>query len=191
MRILGNDLIVGNVVGANAPLVLPKTARDKHLYICGSTGTGKSKLLESIIRQDIVAWSKSKCGLLLLDPHGALFDNVMAWLAWHKPDRPIIPIDLRRDDWVVSYNLLRQRKTANPSVVVDNFVEAMAYVWGQGGTNATPLFARWASNVVRTLYDNGHTLIEASRLTDRIAKQKGCLNGIPCFPKWWSTNADN
>lgn len=169
MQAFGNDLALGNMVERNSPLTLPRTARDKHLYVCGATGTGKSKFLESLIRQDILNWRKSKSGLLLLDPHGSLYDSVMAWAAWHGLDRPIIPIDLRRSDSVVSYNLLRQRK-ADPAVVVDNFVEAMAFVWGQGGTDQTPLFARWASNVVRTLYDNQHTLIEAEQLTDRVGK---------------------
>lgn len=169
MRFRGNDLSLGNIVTRNAPLNLPSTARDKHLYVCGATGTGKSKFLESLIRQDILNWRKSKCGLLLLDPHGSLYDSLMAWMAWHDIDRPVIPIDLRRSDSVISYNLLR-RRAANASVVVDNFVEAMAFVWGQGGTDQTPLFARWASNVIRTLYDNEHTLVEAEYLTDRVGK---------------------
>jgi len=167
---LGNDLTLGTIVTRNEPLSLPRSARDKHLYVCGATGTGKSKFLESLIRQDITNWRKSNSGLLLLDPHGSLYDSVMTWLAWHELKVPVIPIDLRRSDWVVSYNLLR-RRSADPAVVVDNFVEAMAYVWGQGGTDATPLFARWASNVIRTLYDNDHTLIEAEHLTDRVGRR--------------------
>jgi len=55
----------------------------------GGTGTGKSKFLEHLIRQDILAWRKSRCGLLLLDPHGCLYDNLLNWLAWHKIERPI------------------------------------------------------------------------------------------------------
>jgi len=147
---------------------MPADARDKHLYICGGTGSGKSKLLESLIRQDIVGWHQSKCGLLLLDPHGSLYDSLLRWLAWHPQlrTRPVIPIDLRRDDWIPSYNVLRQRP-ANPAVVVETFVEAMAYTWGQRGTDQTPLFARWASNTMRALYEKGFTLAEALYLTDR------------------------
>ena len=72
---------------------MPRTARDKHLYVCGGTGTGKSKFLESLIRQDIIAHRKSKCRMLILDPHGSLYDYLMQRLAWHKIERPI-PIDL-------------------------------------------------------------------------------------------------
>jgi hypothetical protein len=34
-------------------LGLSRTERDKPLYVCGGTGTGKSKFLENLIRQDI------------------------------------------------------------------------------------------------------------------------------------------
>lgn len=168
--VLGNDLNLGRVVGRNAGLSFPRTLRDKHLYVCGGTGTGKSKFLEHLIRQDIIAWRKSKCGVLLLDPHGNLYDSLMEWMAWHNIDRPVIPIDLRRDDWIVSYNLLRQR-SADPAVLVDNITDAMAYVWGQGGTNTTPLFARWAGNILRALYEKKLTLVEAEHLISHREKQ--------------------
>src|ERR1017187_4794878 len=167
----GNDLILGQLAGRNSVLGLPRTERDKHLYICGGTGTGKSKFLENLIRQDIRNWSKSKCGMLVIDPHGSLYDNLMNWLAWMKLERPIIPIDLRQDDWVVSYNLLRQRKRAAPSVLIDNLIQAMAYVWGQGGTNQTPLFEQWAGNILGALYEKNLTLIDSEFLLDRVAKQ--------------------
>jgi hypothetical protein len=117
----GNDLILGQLAGRNTTLGFSRTERDKHLYVCGGTGTGKSKFLENLIRQDIRSWRKSKCGMIVLDPHGSLFDSLINWLAWNERniDAPIIPIDLRRDDWIVSYNLLRQRDTADPAVLVD------------------------------------------------------------------------
>src|SRR5882672_8027365 len=166
----GNDLNLGILPGGGKMLQFPRTMRDKHLYVCGGTGTGKSKFLESLIRQDIVSWRKSKCGMLVLDPHGSLYDSLIQWLAWNKIDRPVIPIDLRQDDWVVSYNLLRHRERVDPQVLIDNITDAMAYVWGQGGTDQTPLFARWAGNVLRALYEKKLTLVEAEYLVDRVAK---------------------
>jgi hypothetical protein len=167
----GNDLVLGRMPGSDEPLRFTRKMRDKHLYICGSTGTGKSKFLEHLIRQDIVAWRESKCGMLVMDPHGTLYDSLMNWLSWNRIERPIIPIDLRQDSWVVSYNLLRQRQLTDPSVLVDNLTNAMAYVWGQGGVDKTPLFARWAGNVIRTLYQKKLTFVEAEHLLDRVEKQ--------------------
>jgi hypothetical protein len=165
----GNDLILGTLAGSKTTLTLSHTARDKHLYVCGGTGTGKSKFLESLIRQDIISWRDSKCGMLVLDPHGSLYDSLIHWMAWSNIDRPIVPIDLRQDDWIVSYNLLRGR-SADPSVLIDNLTNAVAHVWGQGDTTATPLFAQWIGNVLRPLYEKNLTLIEAEYLIDRVNK---------------------
>ena len=168
----GNDLDLGQIAGSKQlSLGFPPEERDKHLYVCGTTGMGKSKFLESLIQQDILAWRRSRCGLILLDPHGNLYDNLIRWCAWLKLDNlPIIPIDLRQDDWVVSYNLLRQRKGAT-SVIVDQITEAMAHVWGQSDTKQTPLFARWIGNVLTALYENKLTLVEAQNLVSHVDRQ--------------------
>src|SRR5919197_173582 len=130
-RFPGNELLIAHVPNGNK-LTLSARDRSMHMYVVGTTGVGKSKFLEHIVRQDIRNWRRSKCGLLLLDPHGAVYDGVMQWLTRHRYiySRPIIPIDLldlRRDDWVVAYNLLRERKAA-ASVITANMVDALAYV---------------------------------------------------------------
>src|SRR5258706_11043399 len=93
-----NDLLFGTAAGGN-PIRLSGTLRDRHLYICGATRTGKSKFLEHLIRQDIRNSYKTGCGLLLLDWHGSLYDSLMKWLARYDldADLPILPIDTRRD----------------------------------------------------------------------------------------------
>lgn len=78
--------------------------------------------------------------------------------------RKIVLVDLTRHDCVVGYNVLRQRDQASRSVVVDALVEAIAHVWGAADTLATPLFARWASNLLSLLYQNKLTLAEAATL---------------------------
>jgi hypothetical protein len=117
-----------------------------------------------LIRQDLKAWPWTKRGLLLIDPHGEAFDGTMDWVAAnHLTHLPIIPIDFRRQDQIVSYNVLRQR-ACEPSVIIDNFVQVMAHVFGQGGTDLTPLFERWASNSLHVLYSAKRTLADAAHL---------------------------
>ena len=130
-------------MGYEEELVFPRDARDKHLFDCGGTGAGKSKFLEFLIRQDIAAWRKSHCGLLFLDYHGAVYDSLMQWMAYRHLNRPVIPIDLRRDDWIVAYNVLRKRTSASTDVIVENFIQSMVYVCGlrscpQSGASPSP-----------------------------------------------------
>src|SRR5689334_5276373 len=70
---------------------IKRTDRGFHLYVIGKTGTGKSTLLENLIRQDIVAGE----GLALLDPHGDLVEHVLRHIPadrrndliyWNVPD---------------------------------------------------------------------------------------------------------
>jgi hypothetical protein len=166
---LGNSIPLGRIAGKDKPLYLTSEMRKTHLYVTGATGSGKSKLLEHMIQHDILNWDESKSGLLLIDPHGSLYDGLINWLAWnqHLVKAPIVPIDLRTDDWTIGYNMLRKRPKAATSVIVDNFVQAMAYVWGVSGIDKTPQFARIGSNVLWTLYEKGLTLLEAQYLINR------------------------
>lgn len=50
--------------------------RRAHTYLIGKTGTGKSTLLETLVRQDIQAGQ----GIALLDPHGDLAERILASL---------------------------------------------------------------------------------------------------------------
>ena len=161
-----NALVLGNV-GTSAPLVLSREARSTHLYLAGATGTGKSKALEGFVRQDVLAWSRSRCGLLLLDRHGSLCQSVTDWMASHDLRcRPVVPLDLRRDDWVVSYNPIRPRAAdeADGAAVVSGFVRGIAHAWGASDLSATPLLAKWLRTVLSTLYEGRMTLGEALHL---------------------------
>jgi hypothetical protein len=169
LTIRGNTLKLGTIRGNNRCLALPPDARSTHLYITGGSGVGKSKLLEHLVRQDIKAWRDSRCGVLLLDPHGSVYHNVVDWLADGGSaalKRPVVLIDPSRSDRILAYNVLRQRETAAKWVVIDALVEAIAHVWGAANTQQTPLFARWASNLLTLLYQNKLTLAEATTLLD-------------------------
>lgn len=75
----GNFLKIAQARDGSAVMMSPD-ARSRHLYVTGSTGSGKSKLLEYMIRQDIMSWDDTKCGMLVLDPHGSIYDDVLHWV---------------------------------------------------------------------------------------------------------------
>jgi len=75
-------------------LRLTDEERSWHLQVLGGSGRGKSSLLESMIRQDILALR----GLCLIDPHGTLADDILAWCASRRVNeaRKIHVIDAGR-----------------------------------------------------------------------------------------------
>jgi hypothetical protein len=170
----GNKLELGIVDSHGVPLEMTPEMRSTHLYICGATGTGKSKMLESLIRQDIRNWHETKCGALIIDPHGSLYNSLIDWIAWNEKylkDVPIVPIDLRQNDWTIGYNVLRHRTVADAAVVIGSFVQAMAFVFGEDGTRGTPLFSRIGKEVLWPLYEKGLTLLESEYMLDRLNKR--------------------
>ena len=71
------DLLLGQADHLYQPkqkenIYLSFPERLRHIYFCGGTGTGKSRMLEFLIRQDILAGR----GFSLIDPHGDLYQNI-------------------------------------------------------------------------------------------------------------------
>jgi hypothetical protein len=66
----------------------------------------------------------------------------------------------------VAYNLLRRREQVASSVVTDNLVDALAYVWGSGGTDETPRLARNTATVFQALYEHNLTLAEVLKVLE-------------------------
>ena len=58
------------------PFGLRPRDRQAHMYVIGKTGTGKSSLLEAMIRQDILSGN----GVAVFDPHGDLAERLYAWM---------------------------------------------------------------------------------------------------------------
>jgi hypothetical protein len=161
----GNELNLGRGGPGEQSLTMSPDDRARHLYTVGATRTGKSKFLDGLIIQDILAWYQTQCGVLLLDWHGTLYDNVVEFAASENiRDVPIVPFELRSQDWCISYNLLRKRGLADPAVIVNNFVRAMLHGWGQSNTEDTPRLGKWLRTILFTLYAGNFTLAESKDL---------------------------
>jgi hypothetical protein len=141
-------------------VTLTDEERSRHVQVIGASGTGKSKFLESLVRQDILAGR----GLCLIDPHGTLADDVVAWCASRSIDTKgrhihvITPSDL---DWSAGFNPLRLDTVVEPQARVDAMVAACAQVWGGEDLAATPLLKRCLKAVFYVLAVRELTLVEA------------------------------
>src|SRR5690606_29145136 len=58
------------------PIGLTKEERERHLYILGGTGNGKTTLLQYAIVQDIVAGN----GVAVIDPHGDMAETLLRYI---------------------------------------------------------------------------------------------------------------
>lgn len=60
--------------GTETKIGLTKDERRRHIYILGATGTGKSTMLLSMIKQDV----DNNKGLCVVDPHGDLIEQIIS-----------------------------------------------------------------------------------------------------------------
>lgn len=161
----GNDIFIGQDRTTGKPITLSRFDRARHTCIFGSTRSGKSKLVEHMCREDIRQWAKDRCPMIVLDPHGTLYKNLMAYItAEGFAEWPIIPVDLTRGDLIVSYNLLRRLEGVDPSVICRAFVDAILHSWGQSNSNQTPRLATWLHTLLMLAIEKEHTLTEALQI---------------------------
>jgi TraM recognition site of TraD and TraG/Helicase HerA, central domain len=120
------------------PIRLSPRDREIHMHVLGSSGSGKSRFLEWMIRGDL----KNRQGFCLVDPHGELYDAVVAYCARHHVDREIILLNLSEPENIVGFNPFRHAAGGDVSVQVDRRVIATMHAWGVENADQTPTLAR-------------------------------------------------
>jgi type IV secretory pathway TraG/TraD family ATPase VirD4 len=68
--------------GGETTIGLTENERQKHVYIIGATGTGKTTMIQSMVKEDI---EKGK-GLCVIDPHGDLAESIIALIPKSRKD---------------------------------------------------------------------------------------------------------
>jgi hypothetical protein len=77
---IGTSQTAGSYGKGAQPVTLPESVRDRHLYIVGKSGTGKSTLMETVARRDIEAGR----GVAVIDPHGDMIHHLMETMPEHR-----------------------------------------------------------------------------------------------------------
>lgn len=89
-------LLLGHNVfrGVETPIYMTREDRFRHFYVIGQTGTGKSSIFQTMIRQDL----RNGDGLCVIDPHGSLVEAILPYIPRNRVDDVILfePADLER-----------------------------------------------------------------------------------------------
>lgn len=144
------------------PIRLTPDQRETHTHVIGSSGSGKSKFLEWMLRGNI----RNREGFCLLDPHGTLYDDVLNYCAHRVAKRDIILLNLSEPDPVVGFNPFQRAPKGDVSVQVDQRITATMHAWGSQNVDETPTLARVLRVVYTVMIEQGWTLPHARHLVD-------------------------
>ncbi len=149
--VLGIDLITGEKV------YLSQSARRQGLYIIGSTGTGKSTLIENLIVQDI----KQGLGVCLLDPNGDVTLAVLSRLPDHR-EKDVILLDIVDEEHPFGLNLLEYSNPKSSFALLYSVDQVMHVFERQFNiSSSTPLIAEYLRSCTYTLAANpGYTIVD-------------------------------
>lgn len=150
--------------GTERPVYTSDFDRQRHMYIIGKTGTGKTEFLKDIIMQDI----KAGKGLCFIDPHG---DAVESLLQMVPPERAEDVIYFRPSDVdrPMGLNLLEAKTEDQKHFVSTSVINMMYKLFDPHKTGIVgPRFEHAVRNAMLTVMcEEGSTFIEVMRvLTD-------------------------
>jgi hypothetical protein len=141
--------------------------RNIHMHIIGSSGSGKSKFMEWMMRQDL----QNRQGFCLIDPHGTLFDDVAAYCAHKVLDREIILLNLSSPKSIIKLNPFKRRPTGEISVQVDQRITATMHAWGVPNADQTPTLERVLRLIYTTLIEQELSFPQVQHLIDFHAQE--------------------
>jgi len=139
--------------------------RRRHFYIIGQTGTGKSVLLQEMMRQDI----EQGRGVCLIDPHGDLAEKTLSLIPASRAEDVIYfnPGDTEKP---LGLNMLEydSRFPESKTFVVNEMIEIFEKLYnlkaqGFGG----PVFEQYMRNALLLIMEDpesGSTLIEIPKV---------------------------
>ena len=146
----------------NHPISLDTEQRKGHMHVIGASGSGKSKLLEWMIRSDL----KNGQGFALVDPHGTLYHDVMRYCAHRVHEGDLIPLNLSAPDSIVGFNPFQKASLASVSVQVDRRIAATMHAWNVESTDQTPTLERTLRLIYTVMLDQNLALPHIQHLID-------------------------
>jgi len=134
--------------------------RKIHFYIVGASGTGKSKFLEFLIRQDIAKGN----GFGVIDPHGDLVEDVKGYLALTLPkevlEERVVLVDPTDQNYTVAFNPLEKLEGVSSAEIAAELVEAFKKIW----------IDAWGARMEDLLRNTLIALIEAELTLDNLPR---------------------
>lgn len=141
---------------------ISEASLSRHLYVMGQTGTGKTTLLKTMIKDALM---KNK-GFALIDPHGDLYNEILSIITEKDRERLII-VDTSNPEESYKFNPLvyDKNKPHLKSLVINEFIRAFENLYLKKTPEAIgPAFELFFKNAMLLVMDEGNP--NPAELTD-------------------------
>lgn len=110
--------------GKYIPFGIKSKDRDRHMYVIGKTGMGKSTLLENMAIQDI----RNGEGLAFLDPHGAAVEKLLEYIPEDRIKDVVYfaPFDMEHP---IAFNVMEDVGYDKRHLVVSGLMATFKKIW--------------------------------------------------------------
>lgn len=163
-----------------------QTDRRAHMYVIGKTGTGKSTLLATLLKQDM----EEGRGVALLDPHGDLVERVREWIPESRKG-DLVYFNVPDSTRVLGFNPLETVPPLNRPLAASGLIEVFKKNWADSWGPRLEYILR---NALLTLLDQPEaTLADVLRLFNDPSYRKNaamrCWN--PQVREFWLNEFEN
>lgn len=124
---------------------IKRADRRAHMYVIGKTGTGKSTLLETLVRQDM----NNGEGLALLDPHGDLVEKLLTAIPEERK-KDLIYFNVSDILNPLGFNPLENVPVEKRSLAASGLLDAFKKIWADSWG---PRLEHILRNAILTLMD--------------------------------------
>ena len=110
--------------GKNVKFGIKARDRQRHVYVIGKTGMGKSTLLENMAVQDI----QNGEGMAFIDPHGAAAETLLSYIPEHRINDVLYfaPFDTENP---VAFNIMEDVGADKRHLVVSGLMSVFKKIW--------------------------------------------------------------
>lgn len=168
--------------GVTTDIRMKREDRFRHFYVIGQTGTGKSSIFKTMIRQDL----RNREGIAIIDPHGELVDDTLNFIPRDRADDVIYfsPADQSRP---MGLNLLEADNDDEKELVALDAMNIMIKLFGNEIFG--PRIQDYFRNGCLTLmaHPDGGTIVDIVRLFTDDDFQKERVNYVknPVVKSFW------
>ena len=172
--------------GKRVPFGIKAKDRDRHMYVIGKTGMGKSTLLENMAIQDL----RNGEGFAFIDPHGGTADRLLDYIPENRIKDVVYfaPFDLEHP---IAFNVMEDVGYDRRHLVVSGLMATFKKIWEDAWSARMEYIL--TNTILALLEYPGATLLGVNRMYTDKEYRKKVIDNVkdPVVKDFWTKEFAN